>query len=129
MNNIYETIFFIKSNVKIEQINFFIKDICKLELTYKSKNLYIKTIENKKLSWILKKQNFATLIYHKYICDPLFVKHYNNYLKMIDCCLLKQVILIKKNVNIDSFKEIDKNVHEVFTTINNDNFENILNES
>jgi len=62
-------------------------------------NLSVNVIQQKKLAWSCKKYKYAYLVHHNYVVFPSVVKEYENELRLIEPCILWQIILVKRNIN------------------------------
>lgn len=83
-------------------------------------------MQQKKLAWVRKKYKYGYLVYHRYIGDKTIVKEYENELKSLESCILRQTILIKRNADIKEFSELEKT--EKYNTIVDSEEYNIMKE-
>jgi len=128
MHNLYEIILFVHPKETLESVNSLTNEFCDI-VKKNGKNIFLKVISKKKLAWVRKKQLFATLIYHKFVSTPQVVRKYEEDLKSIEMCLLKQIILIEKDVRHSSYVEMSDKSYLVSTNSEECNFIDEISET
>lgn len=121
MYNLYEVIFLIKPEVSKSILKGIIAEFYN-EVKKNGKNVLIKVIQNKQFAWNCKKYSHGYLIYHQFISHASVIEYYENNLNILETCLLKQIIRIKRNAKYDEYHNIDVDSYSIITNSDNCSF-------
>jgi len=117
--NEYEIIFILHPHTLSDLLKKHVSYLQKMIEENSGKTLKLHIISPKSLEWVRKKQNTGIYIYHRYIVSSNIINKYEQYLSNLDNLMLKQFILLNKNVDLSSYKSI--NSKENLLTITSDN--------
>lgn len=101
----YESIYILNPEITDFKAKEFALKMKELILREGGKNIKVDCLGRRKLAWERKKYQRGVYIQHRYLGNPGLVTEYERMLAIEENVILRQSVLLNKNVNIEAFEE------------------------